>query len=77
MIHHLKYVLTRHCSNVQSDPGADTSLPPYLQHPSGRPLLPHAGGVLARTMAQQGRTRGRTQHGRFHTVLVRADELCG
>ena len=28
-------------------------------------------------MAQRGRTSRRTQHGRFHAVLVRADELCG
>ena len=63
--------------NVQGDPGADAALPPYLQHPSGCPLLPHAGGIPARTMVQQGRTRGRTQHHRLHTVLVRPDNLRG
>ena len=26
-------------------------------------------------MAEQGRPRWRTQHGRFHTILVRADNL--
>ena len=33
--------------NVQGDPGADAALPSYIQYPSGRPLLPHAGGILA------------------------------
>jgi len=28
-------------------------------------------------MVQQGRARGRTQHGRFHTVLVRTGDLRG
>jgi len=61
--------------NVQGDPGADAALPSYLQHTSGRPLLPHAGGIPAGTMVQQGRTRGRTQHDGFHTILIRSDDL--
>ena len=28
-------------------------------------------------MVEQGRTRGRTQHGRFHTLLVRPGGLRG
>ena len=63
--------------NVQGDPGADTALPSYLQHSPGCPLLPHARGIPSRTMVQQGRTRGRTQHGRLHTILVRPDNLRG
>ena len=63
--------------NVQGDPGADATLPSYLQHPSGRALLPHASCIPARTLVHQGRTCGRTQHRGLHTILVRSGELRG
>ena len=63
--------------NAQGDPGADTALPSYLQHPSGCALLSHARGIPAGTMVQQGRTRGRTQLRGLHTVLVWSDYLRG
>jgi len=63
--------------NVQGNPGADAALPSYPQHPLGRALLPHARGIPAGMMAQQGCTHRRTQHSRFHTLLVWPGELHG